>query len=75
MRNFESTEIINNQWEFIGTYGCGAITDGTYKLQIQVVNFANDINYKPGQKVVIIINITKKFCLLNIQFNLFNNYK
>lgn len=56
---FESAEVVNNQGVHIGSYGCGAISDGTYKLQVYVENFSNDIHSEPGMKIEIVGNVIK----------------
>lgn len=35
------------------TYGYGSITDGTYKLEVQIVNYVHENYYKKGEHIQI----------------------
>ncbi|XP_051162207.1 uncharacterized protein LOC127282149 [Leptopilina boulardi] len=51
----------------IGTYGCGSITDGKYKMEVRIANFKNKLNCNKGDPLHLIGQINTQGARIFLQ--------
>lgn len=37
----------------LGTYGCGSLTDGEFKIEVRINDFKNNLNFQKGSAVAV----------------------